>query len=97
MTRLFRTALLGAAIIAPIALGPTSLHADDQDHDRDRDRVYHDRDHNDDHRWNDDEDRAYRTWVRETHRQYHEFSKLKEEEQRRYWAWRHEHEHHDAF
>jgi hypothetical protein len=30
-------------------------------------------------------------WVKENHRKYRDFDKLKEEEQRSYWTWRHDH------
>ena len=46
---------------------------------------------NDDHTWNNREDNAYRIWVRENHRKYVEFDKLRAEDQQAYWAWRHEH------
>ncbi len=89
MPRFMQAALLGAALIAPLALAPTSLKADD---DRDRKaRTYHDAKHNDDHEWNDHEDRAYRMWAKENHRKYVDFAKLRAEDQESYWAWRHEH------
>jgi len=83
MHRWLNTALLSAALLAPLAVAPTSLRADD--------RVYHDRDHNDDHRWDRGEDRAYRIWVRENHRKYRDFKRLNERDRQAYWAWRHEH------
>jgi hypothetical protein len=58
---------------------------------RAEDRVYHDAQHNDDHHWNNREDRAYRMWVKENHRKYRTFAKLRAEDQQSYWAWRHEH------
>jgi hypothetical protein len=30
-------------------------------------------------------------WAKENHRKYQSFDKLKEEEQKSYWAWRHDH------
>jgi len=81
MNRWVTRILLGAVLTAPIAMMP--LLADD--------RVYHDRDHNDDHHWDNREDRAYRIWIKENHRKYRDFSRLREEDQRAYWGWRHEH------
>jgi hypothetical protein len=78
--------LLGAAVVAPITLAPTALRA--QEHQA---RTYHDKDHNDDHEWNNHEDQAYRMWAKENHRKYSDFSKLKENDQQSYWGWRHEH------
>jgi hypothetical protein len=59
-----------------------------QDHQAAR---YHDKDHNDDHEWNKNEDRAYRIWVKDNHRKYQDFNRLKEEDQGNYWRWRHDH------
>ena len=91
MSRFWNTALLGAALLVPVAVAPTALLAGDHDGDHDRARVYHDRDHNDDHHWDSREDRAYRMWVRENHRKYRNFTRLREEDRRAYWGWRHEH------
>lgn len=89
MKHFVKTALLTAALIGPLAVAPATLWAD-HDHD-DHDRVYHDRDHNDDHHWDAREDRAYRIWVRENHRRYENFERMRAEDQAAYWAWRHEH------
>jgi hypothetical protein len=87
MIRLSKTAFVIGTLMAPVALSPVALFA--------ADRVYHDTARNDDHHWNADEDRAYRQWVRENHRHYTSFNKLKEGDQRAYWAWRHDHlDHH---
>lgn len=81
--RIWNAALLGAALIIPVSLTTRPLLADD--------RSYHDKGHNDDHVWNAHEDKAYRIWVKENHRKYADFAKLREEDQEAYWAWRHEH------
>ena len=81
--RLWQKLLLTGAMVVPIAVTPVNLRADD--------RVYHDRARNDDHRWDAREDRAYRAWVRENHMKYREFRRLRQEDQERYWGWRHEH------
>jgi hypothetical protein len=83
MTRFLHTALLSAALAGPIAMAPMMLRADD--------RVYHDKDHNDDHHWDSHEDRAYRMYVKENHHKYVTFAKLPEADQQAYWGWRHEH------
>jgi hypothetical protein len=90
MHRFLNAALLSVALIVPLAMAPSALRADDDRHD-DHDRVYHDRDHDDDHHWDNREDRAYRIWVRENHRRYETFERLREEDRRAYWGWRHEH------
>ena len=79
--------MLGAALLAPLALAPTALRADDH-------KVavtYHDKQHNDDHEWNPQEDRAYRAYAKQNHRKYTTFSTLKEDDQQAYWGWRHQH------
>ena len=83
MKRYFSSLFLGLVLSAPVALMP--LQADDHS------RSYHDRDHNDDHHWDSHEDRAYRIWAKENHRKYKNFQKLREEDQRAYWGWRHDH------
>ncbi len=86
MPRFWNAVLLGAALTIPVAIVPTSLRADDHNM-----RKYHDRQHNDDHEWNGQEDKAYRLYDKENHRRYRDFSKLNDDDQQAYWAWRHEH------
>jgi hypothetical protein len=83
MSRFWRVGLLSTALMAPIAMTPTVLRA--QDH------TYHDKQHNDDHAWNGQEDKAYRIYAKQNHRKYSDFARLKEEDQQNYWNWRHEH------
>jgi len=85
MSRFWSTALLTGVLMAPIAMTPTVLRA--QEHAR----TYHDNRHNDDHEWNGQEDKAYRIYATQNHRKYNEFSKLKGPDQQNYWNWRHEH------
>jgi hypothetical protein len=87
MSRFLNTALLGAALIASIAMPTTALRAEDQKNAR----TYHDAQHNDDHQWNRNEDQAYRVYVKENHRKNTNFVKLREPDQQAYWGWRHEH------
>jgi len=84
--RFWNAALLGAALIVPVALAPTALRADDA-----KSRSYHDKQHNDEHTWNNNEDRAYRMYAKENHRKYSNFSKLNDDDQQAYWGWRHDH------
>ena len=86
MPRFCNAALLAAALITPVALTPTALRADEHGA-----RSYHDKQHNDDHEWNSHEDRAYRIWAKENHRKYVDFSRLKDDDRRAYWGWRHGH------
>jgi hypothetical protein len=86
-SRFFTAALLGAALMVPVAMTPIAFGAEDNK----TGRSYHDKKHNDDHEWNNHEDQAYRMYAKENHRKYHEFSGLKENDQQAYWDWRHEH------
>ncbi len=86
MPRFLNAALLGAALIIPVALAPTALRAEDQ-----KSRTYHDKQHNDDHQWNGQEDKAYRVYTKENHLRNGNFAKLNENDQQAYWGWRHEH------
>ena len=87
MSHFLRTALLSAALVAPVAMAPIMLRADDHSGARN----YHDKGHNDDHQWNNHEDQAYRIYTRQNHHRYRTFSTLKDEDQQNYWAWRHDH------
>lgn len=86
MSRLLHTALLGTVLAFSAAVTPVALRAAD-----DHPARYHDKDHNDDHEWNKNEDRAYRIYLKDNHRKYENFNKLKEDDQANYWRWRHEH------
>jgi Ni/Co efflux regulator RcnB len=90
MSRFWNTALLSAALMAPISIAPIALRAQDRQ-DRPAERTYHDKQHNDDHGWNGQEDKAYRIYAKQNHRKYNDFDKLKEGDQQNYWNWRHEH------
>ena len=88
MQRLHRylgSLLLGAALIAPVG-----IQAKDKNQNC-PDKGYYDRDRKDCHTWDDNEDRAYRSWEEAQHKTHREFSKLKAGEQSEYWKWRHEH------
>ncbi len=87
MSSFWNVALLSAALVIPVAVAPTVLRAEEQK----AARNYHDKQHNDDHSWNGQEDKAYRIYAKENHRKYNDFSRLKERDQQNYWNWRHEH------
>ena len=87
MNRFWNIALLGAALLPPMALAPTALRAEDHK----AAVTYHDKQRNDDHEWNSHEDQAYKVYVKENHRKQSNFSKLNNNDQQAYWGWRHEH------
>jgi hypothetical protein len=45
--------------------------------------------HRDYHQWDNNESRYYNQWVIETRRPNREFRRLRRDEQRAYWTWRH--------
>jgi hypothetical protein len=83
-------ALLCAALVAPLAMMPTALRAQDRQTTTTV-RTYHDTKNNDDHEWNGREDQAYSAYNTEKHKKTVAFSKLKSNDQQAYWGWRHEH------
>ena len=85
MTRLLTNALLGIALLTPAA-APVLLRADD-----DHPQRYEDKERHDQHEWNQREDRAYRSYMKDNHRDYQEFNRLNERDQAAYWRWRHSH------
>jgi hypothetical protein len=52
---------------------------------------YYDSVYSDTHRWNSREEAAYRRWEAERQLQHAEFAVRREDEQREYWRWRHDH------
>jgi len=73
--------LLGAAGLVPV-----TARADDH-----QDKRYYDRNGRDYHTWNGQEDKAYRLYLEEQHRQYVEFPRVKRTQQTEYFRWRHQH------
>jgi hypothetical protein len=80
-------ALAGTALVAGLTLAPRFAQA--QDHKDGP--TYHDKKGNDDHQWNDHEDKAYAIYQKDNHRKNVEFGKLKVNDQQNYWNWRHQH------
>jgi len=78
--------ILSVLFAGTVVLAPVSISA--QDH---HDKRYYDRDGHDYHTWNDHEDRAYRVYLGEQHREYRDFGRVKVVQQREYFRWRHDH------
>jgi hypothetical protein len=78
--RLLSSACFAAALLIPVAnIGCAG-----------RVRIY-DQYHSDYHRWDHNEDLAYRQYLGESHQPYRAYGKLNKDEQRDYWNWRHSH------
>ena len=84
--RFIASMFLTAALAAPLSVvaGPAPQEVKAQI------RIY-DKDHKDYHNWDDNENRAWGTYLSENHKRDHEFSKATKKEQSEYWKWRHEH------
>jgi hypothetical protein len=97
---LFGFFVLTAALAAPSVMSAGAKPQDNgrqEEHrrdDNDRNRFY-DRQHKDYHNWDSNEDRSFRVYLGERHREYHPFVELKVKEQNSYWKWRHNHPDHD--
>jgi hypothetical protein len=92
-SEILSTFLLGAALIVPVA-----VRAQDEPREKTtttttttETKRYYDPVEKDYHAWNDQEDRAYRVYLKEKHRDYVEFPHVKVTEQREYFRWRHGH------
>ena len=78
--------ILGGLLMAASLVAPVALMAD-----KHREKRYYDRAGRDYHTWNGNEDRAYRVYLDEHHREYRVFPKVRANRQREYFRWRHEH------
>ena len=78
--------------IAPLILGVTFVASIATSGCAARVGIY-DPGYRDYHRWDRNEDRAYRNYWRERHEheRYREYARLNAEQQRDYWNWRHGH------
>ena len=88
--RLLGGLLLGAALLVPMV-----VRADADDHPYNQryyeHRRYYDREGRDYHVWNGNEDRAYRFYLNDQHREYREWRTVRRPDQTAYFRWRHTH------
>jgi hypothetical protein len=75
-SHIMTTLLLTAALLGSAGCGPSQTY---------------DAQHGDYHHWDDHEDRAYRGYLAEQHRECRDFKTLDHSDQDRYWQWRHAH------
>ena len=82
--------IAGGLFLSLAILAPVALQADDHD-DHHREKRYYDRKGHDYHAWNDHEDKAYRVYLNEQHREYRDFDRAGRARQDDYFRWRHDH------
>jgi hypothetical protein len=76
---------LAAALLAPPGIMAAFAPQEQQHEERAREE----------HRYYDGENRAYRRYLEERHREYVDFDHANRRQQQAYWHWRHEHPDHD--
>lgn len=81
-----RFLILSAFVLSASFLVPVVARADDH-----HEKRYYDRNGKDYHTWNNNEDRAYRQYLGEQHRDYREFNRTNRSQQQQYFTWRHTH------
>lgn len=75
--RLFNAVMIAGALASPVIVGGCYHH--------------HDRGYAVSATWSDNEGPYYSRWESETHRDHKEWAQRNADEQRDYWAWRHDH------
>jgi hypothetical protein len=87
--------LLGGLLLGTALIAPTVVRADGDDHPYNKkyydNRRYHDRAGRDYHVWNEGENRAYRFYLNDQHKEYREWRNVRGPEQQEYFRWRHTH------
>jgi hypothetical protein len=87
-----RFLVLSAFVLTSALIAPIAARADDH-----HERRYYDRSGHDYHTWNSNEDRAYRHYLEEQHRQYREFHTVRRSDRDQYFRWRHTHSDNSLF
>ena len=83
-----RLLILSAFAVSTVLITPVvAQRADDNNH---QDKRYYDKSGKDYHTWDNNEDRAYRTYLGQQHRDYNDFGKTKPSQQQNYFKWRHQ-------
>ena len=81
-----RFLILSALVLSTTLVGPVVARAGAPTEKR-----YYDKSGKDYHTWNNNEDRAYRSYLTEQHQDYREFNKVNRNQQQQYFSWRHQH------
>jgi type III secretory pathway component EscR len=81
-----RFLILSALVLSTTLIGPVVAQARAP-----QEKRYYDKSGKDYHTWNNNEDRAYRSYVTEQHQQYRDFNRVNRSQQQQYFMWRHQH------
>jgi hypothetical protein len=93
-TNMQRLLILSAFALSAALIAPVAARADDKNH---QDKRYYDKQGKDYHTWNNNEDRAYRQYLTDQHRDYRDFNKTNRSQQQQYFGWRHTHDDNTLF
>jgi type III secretory pathway component EscR len=85
-TKMKRFLILSALVLSTTLIGPVIAQSRAP-----QEKRYYDRNGKDYHAWNNNEDRAYRSYLTEQHRDYREFNRVNRSQQQQYFTWRHQH------
>ena len=88
MHRMHRFFILSAFVLSAALTAPIASMAQENNHSE---RRYYDKQGKDYHTWNDNEDRAYRSYLTEQHQSYRSFDKQAPARRQVYFNWRHNH------
>jgi hypothetical protein len=91
MTKYFKVVVLGTSLMFLPVISAQDRDRRDNQQTQQNNRRYEDKAHHDSHEWNDNENQAYRHYLEERHRKYHEFDRANRREQNDFWNWRHSH------
>ncbi len=91
MKRFWTAVSLAACLAVPATLTLAQAPPPPPPPAQDDNRGLYDQEHNDYHQWNSAEDSAWRRYLSDHHRTYHDFAKASDKEQKDYWKWRHAH------
>src|SRR5947209_5924193 len=83
--------LLGAGLLISTGVNAQDRDRPNRGSEQQQVRRYEDTAHHDAHEWNERETEAYRHYVQEHRRRYHDYSRASRREREEYWNWRHEH------
>jgi hypothetical protein len=97
--RFVSSVFLAAALLATpgivVPSNPPARNGQEEHHEPEQEHRYYDHQHKDYHNWNEGEDRSYRIYLTEHHRQHVEFDRSNHSQQQAYWNWRHNHPDHN--